>query len=252
MDHSRFLTLWTTYFSGAELPLALWYTNDAEGLTKAKPAKGHRCLICDFASVRSGTTMAFSEETVGCPGGRRYAGFTQEVRPDFEYFLSCGIPEKVEGERYKKSPELVRAMLAAAFPFEALGRYLVVSRWDHVPRDKDPDIVVFFAISDVLAGLFTLANYDRVDDAVVAPMGSGCASIISIPYRELSSPSPRAILGMFDVSARPCVGASELTFAVPWPLFVRMVDNMEESFLITRSWEVVRDRIRRHLECELR
>jgi len=25
------------------------------------------------------------------------------------YFLSCGLPGTVEGERYKKSPELVRA-----------------------------------------------------------------------------------------------------------------------------------------------
>lgn len=29
--------------------------------------------------------------------------------PNFEYFLSCGIPGKLEGERYKKTPELVRS-----------------------------------------------------------------------------------------------------------------------------------------------
>jgi hypothetical protein len=51
---------------------------------------------------------------------------------------------------------------------------------------------------------------------------------------------------MFDVSARPFVPAGVLTFAIPWPKFIRMVDNMEESFLITRSWEKVKDRIRRN------
>jgi hypothetical protein len=48
---------------------------------------------------------------------------------------------------------------------------------------------------------------------------------------------------MFDVSARPCVPPEALTFAVPWPKFVRMVDHMDESFLITRSWGQVRARM---------
>jgi len=36
-----------------------------------------------------------------------------------------------------------------------------------------------------------------------------------------------------------------LTFAVPWPKFVRMVDNMEESFLTTDHWNKIRLRIKR-------
>jgi hypothetical protein len=28
-------------------------------------------------------------------------GFTQELRPNFEFFLTCGIPGEMEGERYK-------------------------------------------------------------------------------------------------------------------------------------------------------
>ncbi len=49
---------------------------------------------------------------------------------------------------------------------------------------------------------------------------------------------------MFDVSARPCVPAGVLTFAVPWPKFTRMVANMDESFLITSSWAKVQARLR--------
>ena len=48
---------------------------------------------------------------------------------------------------------------------------------------------------------------------------------------------------MFDVSARPFVPAGVLTFAAPMAKFARMVDNMEESFLITDSWAQVRRRI---------
>jgi hypothetical protein len=50
---------------------------------------------------------------------------------------------------------------------------------------------------------------------------------------------------MFDVSARPCVSSNVLSFAVPWPKYVRMVDNMKYSFLITKSWDKVRMRMKR-------
>jgi hypothetical protein len=45
------------------------------------------------------------------------------------------------------------------------------------------------------------------------------------------------------VSARPYVPEETLTFAVPMNKFTRMVHNMEESFLITRSWEKVKKRM---------
>jgi hypothetical protein len=49
---------------------------------------------------------------------------------------------------------------------------------------------------------------------------------------------------MFDVSARPFVPEDTLTFAAPLSKFTRMIDNMEESFLITASWEKVQKRIK--------
>ena len=104
-------------------------------------------------------------------------------------------------------------------------------------------MVIFFAPPDVLSGLFTLANFDESDpQAVIAPMGSGCNSIVQAPYRELLSDHPHAVLGMFDISARPWVPAGELTLAIPWPKFVRMVAEMDASFLITGSWDKVKSR----------
>lgn len=96
----------------------------------------------------------------------------------------------------------------------------------------------------VLSGLFTLANFDEVQPrAVIAPFGSGCSSIVYHPYRELATERPRAVMGIFDVSARPCVAADELGFAVPWLKFTSMVEQMDESFLTTGSWNKVRARI---------
>jgi len=51
-------------------------------------------------------------------------------------------------------------------------------------------------------------------------------------------------MGMFDISARPYVEANKLSFAIPFPKFERMVENMGESFLITGSWRSVSRRMR--------
>ena len=241
-----FLKDWAKYFPGAELPIGFYYSNSPEPKTMARRPKGHRCIICDLKKVRNGKTVSFDIHTVGCGGGKRYLGFDSRLAPHFEYFLSCGIPGKLEGERYKKSPELVKAFLKDQKIFKAPGDYIVFKRWDRMEDGDHPLVVIFFAPPDVLSGLFTLANFDeRQPNGVIAPFCAGCSSIVDYPYREIHSSRPRAVLGMFDVSARPCVSSTDLTFAVPWPKLVRMVNQMNESFLITKSWGKVKTRMSR-------
>lgn len=239
-----FVSRWKRYFASSELPICYFYTDKVRAEDMRETTHVHRCLIGNLNRVREGFSFVYDATTPGCAGGKRYTGFTQKLRPRFEYFLSCGIPGEMEGERYKKSPDLVRVHLEQHPPFEAPGRYLVFKRWDKLAPEEQPLAVVFFATADVLSGLFTLANYDVADvHGVITPMGSGCASIINYPYVEAQSEHPRCILGMFDVSARPCVPENRLTFAVPIKCFERMVLNMDESFLITESWNLVRNRL---------
>jgi hypothetical protein len=237
----RFLAQWQKYFPGAELPITWYYTDQpADALTTSGP---EHCLISRLNSVREGHTLVYSVQTPGCMGGRRYAGFSTQLRPNFEYFLSCGIPGKLKGERYKKSPDLVSAQLREHPPFTAPGQYLVFKRWDRLGSQEDPLVVVFFATPDVLAGLFTLANYDlATTQGVITPMGSGCSAVVAYPLEETAK-QQRCVLGMFDISARPSVQPGVLTFAVPMQRLHAMLDNMDESFLITSSWKVVRDRM---------
>ncbi len=244
----RFLVRWQEYFAGAELPIVFFYTGE-RGLAEAPRPQGHRCLICALGQARRGTPLQFDVDAVACGGGKYYLGFASGLRPGFEHFLSCGIPGEMEGERYKQSPELVKALMANMHRFEAPASTIVFKRWDQLEAEDEPAVVVFIARPDVLSGLFTLAGFDEArPEAVIAPFSSGCGSIVYWPYQELGTESPRAILGMFDVSARPCVPANTLSFAVPWPKFVRMVDQMDESFLITESWHKVRARMARGIE----
>jgi uncharacterized protein (DUF169 family) len=247
MDSSfkqRFTELWRKYFDGAELPITFYYTNDARAIERVKAPAVHQCLIGVLSRVRNGQSLCFDVDSIGCGGGKRYTGFAEEIMPNFEYFLSCGIPGEMEGERYKKSPDLVREVMKRMPPFKAPATFIVFKRWDRLEESDDPEVVIFYAKPDVLSGLFTLANYDEVEwNGVFTPFGAGCSSIVLHPYLEKDAQRPRGVVGMFDVSARPFVQKDDLTFAVPMNKFRRMVENMEESFLITSSWDKVKKRI---------
>jgi hypothetical protein len=242
--NTYFIDRWRKYFADAELPICYFYSNQIGDYELSHTKNEHRCMICNLNRVREGFPYVYNAKSPGCSGGKRYSGFSKKLRPNFEYFLSCGIPGKLEGERYKKTPQLVEELLKINPVIEAPAKYLIFKRWDKLAQEEQPSVVIFFATPDVLSGLFTLANYDRADaHGVISPMGAGCASIINFAYVESKLENPRCILGMFDVSARPCVPANTLTFTVPLRRFEVMVGNMDESFLITESWKKVRDRL---------
>jgi len=240
-----FIVLWKKFFGEAELPITFYYTDEKGHAELVKPGSVHRCVIAAMQLVRDGRALCFDSESVGCFGGRRFLGFRREIRPNFEYFLSCGIPGKMEGERYKKTPAIAAEATKFMPPFEAPSKFVVFKRWDQLDESDNPDVVIFFARPDVLSGLFTLANFDETEpNGVYTPFGSGCSSIVQYPFIEKNSVRQRAILGLFDVSARPFVPENTLSFSVPMRKFERMVHNMEESFLTTNSWNAVQKRIK--------
>lgn len=238
----EFGRIWTQYFPGANLPIVFYYSDDPGGVEIAIKPKGWRCFVGDLAPVLQGQSLCFSLETIGC--GARFLGFTSKIRPNFEYFLSCGIPGKLDGERYKRTPEHVKSWMEQTPILAAEKKYIVFKRWDALDQTDTPEVVIFFSPPDVLSGLYTWANFDETDpQAVIAPFGAGCASIVQYPLLESKKDRPKAVLGMFDVSARPRVAADCLSFAIPWKKFTGMVAQAEETFLTTDAWSKVRERL---------
>ncbi len=237
----RFVSKWRKFFGTEELPFVVFYSDDCPPDAITSP-ESDRCILSGLSLVREGRSLCLSAESRMCGGAQRYLGFAEDSgMRDLAHFLSHGIPGKIKGERYKKSPGLVLEMEKHSPPLMAPKPFIVFKRWDKLAESDEPDVVVFIAGLDVIAGLFTLANYDEAEpNGVICPFGSGCSSIVYHPYRELQSKRPRCILGMFDISARPFVGENVLSFAIPYPKFERMVENMDESFLTTGSWKSLR------------
>lgn len=227
-----------------ESPLGIYYTNKKpDGVT---PKAGiHSCMIGLLQNARKkGEAVFFDKDHFGCPGGAYYMGFLETPRPNIEYFLSCGIPGQMEGERYIKTPELARQYFSKMKPRPAPATYCVFKPIERFESEEKPEVVVFFATPDILSGLFTLANYALESfDAVSTPFGSGCSAILTYPLREAKNEKPHAILGMFDVSARPMVETDILTLAMPYALFLKLLENLTGSFLETESWKKVLRRI---------
>ena len=240
----EFLAKWKKYFGQAELPIAFYYTHQVQDADFQPPAKGRSCIICELARVRNGVNLAYGKEAIACSGARRYLGYTDKMRPDFEYFLSCGIENVMEGERYIRTPEMVLEIMKNQKTLSRKGEYIVFKRWDKLTEADQPEVIIFFASADTLSGLFTLANYDQTEPNVTfTPFGSGCSSIVHHPYLEIDAERPRAVIGMFDPSARVCVPADRLSFALPYKRFVQMIGYMDESFLTTPAWSKVRQRM---------
>jgi uncharacterized protein (DUF169 family) len=239
----HFIHLWRKYFGEADLPVTFYYTDGDGGAPRAEKPKEWSCLICELSRVRNGRSIVYNADAIACGGAKRYLGFTEQVRPGFEYFLSCGN-EKIEGERYIRTPEMVREMMKNQKTLKFTGNNIVFKRWDNLTESDEPEVVIFFATPDVLSGLFTLANFDQVEpNGTFTPFGAGCGTIIHYPYLEIKSERPRAVIGMFDPSARPCVRENELSFALPMKRFQQMIGYMEESFLVTETWKTVKNRI---------
>jgi uncharacterized protein (DUF169 family) len=229
-----------------ESPLGVYYTNEKpEGVTPKEGISG--CIIGLLQNARKkGKTVFFDKSHFGCPGGAYYMGLLESPRPNIEYFLSCGIPGQMEGERYIKMPELAREYFGRMKPRPAPATYCVFKPIDKFQGEEKPEVVVFFATPDILSGLFTLTNYalERTD-GVLTPFGSGCSAILTHPLREAEKEQPHAILGMFDVSARPMVEKEILTLAMPYTIFLRLLENVQGSFLETQSWKKVLKRTRK-------
>jgi len=241
-DH--FIRQWKKYFNNADLPVTFYYTDNPRDAEIVSSSGKWNCLICELQKVRSGESLAFSSESLKCSGAKRYLGFADTIRPNFEYFLSCGIENVMEGERYIRTPEMVKELMRNQKKLDIPGKYIVFKRWDNLKEEDNPEVAVFFATPDILSGLFTLANYDQSEpNSTITPFGAGCGSIVYYPYIEKDSQRPRAVIGLFDVSARKCVPPGILTFSVPMVKLTSMISYMDESFLITDSWKKVQGRI---------
>jgi hypothetical protein len=257
-------------------PVALlWASEPPTGATCFKPGRWG-CVMGVFAAAAAKARVgAFSRQTYGCWGGGVGLGF-QNCYKDFPggiagfcSFLADGNDKTEEGreagkqvaawggqrmtddfllgERYLKTAETTRRFLDALPMRDIPAPYVVVEPLSLAePAKDDIKSVTFFVDPDQLSALVILANYtDPEQENVTLPWAAGCQQIGIFAYSELQREHPRAVVGLTDISARHAVRASlgknVMSFTAPWPVFQKMEDNVEDSFLQRETWHTLRE-----------
>ena len=239
----RFMAAWAKHFPNNELPIVCFYSNELNGVKfpdHPKPnKKGYTCIFSQIAPVKQGRSRAFNIENLGCFGSFLPFGFDINLSEDVKNYI-CNI------ERVKKSYDHVVSMYKHRPPKKAPGEYLVFKRWDTLEAQDNPQVIIFFATPDVIAGLHGLANFDTMTPhGVIVPFCTACDAIVGYPLSEIESKDPKAVLGSMDPSARIYFKPNISTFAAPWPKFLSMLENIDESFINTDGWSKVKSRSQR-------
>jgi uncharacterized protein (DUF169 family) len=205
------------------------------------------CVMGNIWRARKkGTAAYFDRERFGCLGGAFYLGFLKPQLEFITYYVSTGIPDQIQGEHYLESAEVTRRFFQTIDPRPAPARYCVFKPVSHFGDGEQPELVVFFARSEILCGLNQLATFVTNDfEAVSSPFGAGCSNILTWPLYYLAQGKPKAVLGGWDPSDRKFLKPDELTFTVPRVMFEAMVQRWPESFLKTHTWDIVRKKIQR-------
>jgi uncharacterized protein (DUF169 family) len=203
------------------------------------------CVMANIWRARRQKTAAyFSRDRFGCLGGAFYLGFNKPQLDFVAHFVSSGIPNVVEGERYLESPEATRNFFTAIDPRPAPARFCVFQPLSRFAPGQEPEVVIFFARPEMLAGLHVLATFVTNDiEAVAAPFGADCSFIVTWPLRYLSQGKLKAVVGGWDPTARKFHRPDELSFAIPYEMWTRMATRWPESFLTGETWANVKKKI---------
>ncbi len=187
------------------------------------------CMFRFLERVAKGEKLSISASNPGCGGAACYLGFKPPSR-DAGMFLA-------DKEKYKKNVSLGNAFYDAIHAPSALEPHLVLERVVDMEDDAPVEVVNLWVDARSLAGLVTLANYDRpTNDNVRIDFASGCQSLWTIPFQEGAKNEPKAVVGGMDPAVRPLLPPDTASFSMPAVRFVEMASHIPGSFLEKENW----------------
>jgi uncharacterized protein (DUF169 family) len=201
------------------------------------------CIIPMYTAVAGGKTAAFSRLTTGCNGavtGLCFGNAWDKFPGGIEYFLSTGLGKGFpEGERYIKTPKLAKKWIKS-FPYVDIPYEFVIMKPLEKVNEKTekPVLISFYTDINRINALTLLANYPRQNsDNVLVRFSSACQSVVLLPYIFSKEKPQKAVLGLFDITARSMVKSDHLSFTIPWKMFLEMESNVHGSFLDLKTWK---------------
>lgn len=216
-------------------------------ITGEETAVPEACSLSALTRVFNGETIVMTENNTKCSGLNTGSGLSDDlpgIPGGFGHFIAKGRGQGYPaGERIKMTPELGEAMMKTQ-PRDVMDGYNGI-RLTPFEEEAEPDLVIILATPDQLAALVHVFNYrNTAYDNVIAPMVSGCASLLRIPFAEMKKgDKARAVIGNIDVFSRVHFPEDSFFFTVPGKIFTQMMADARESVFASPIWKGVRRRI---------
>ena len=195
------------------------------------PKRGrHACLFAFYRQWLQGKTLHLTDDNFGCGGaGHWLLGVEGRSHEAYIEFL-------VDEEGLKASHALMGQWLDENQPYQPEYPHLLIGPLleDQYPYLKT---ITFMVDPDQLSLLIIGAHYHtspQDPSPVIVPFGSGCMELVSL-FDDLSI--PQAVLGTTDIAMRKYIDPDLLAFTVTKPMFQKLCELDEESFLYKPFWK---------------
>lgn len=256
-------------------PIVLVKTNEKpDGAIGPKSNKGRSCIMSYLNKVIfDRQTVVFEKNTTSCNGGLTGLGFGngfKEGEPGIDIyasFLSTGLKDAKDKKNYQKfcseKPPAVRDMFECgeriysnynrAYEFmdkkvpiyNNPEKYVVFKPFEDLKDGEIADSIIFIVNPMELSVLlqFDTSLRDEVNH-VMTPQSSACQSIGIYVFDEAEKEDSHGVLGLLDLAGRRAmkepIKSQYFTFAIPWKLYLKYLDNMECSYLDGPVWKSMR------------
>jgi uncharacterized protein (DUF169 family) len=196
----------------------------------------NKSFHCAFEYImktrKSKIPSVFSYENFGCLGFKFYSGYSNKLPTFNNYFVSTGIPGLHKGERLFSNPTSAKNSAKKLEGRDIKGKFLIFTCYDKLDENITPDVIIFFGNPETITGLIGMTRFvTGNDDGVHSIYCSGCTSIFAWPMQFKKQNIDEAVLGIFDIAARPYLNLGELSIAFSNNLFLKFLNNYKKSFL---------------------
>jgi len=206
--------------------------------------KGNGCIVPLILKASTGVPLVVAEESTGWPCSAFYLGFQDTIFEGIEYFLSNKDDFWRPCERFIQNPALAKSFVDNIHPVKPDKKYLIIKPLEDFRVDEEPESVLFFVNADQLSALVFLSHYDAPgsSDRVMAPFASACMALVTLPLKLSRSNEQKAVIGLFDISARTRLPQDLLSFAMPYSFLKKLAAILPDSFVMTDNWGKVKAR----------
>ncbi|MBQ7702510.1 MAG: DUF169 domain-containing protein [Candidatus Methanomethylophilaceae archaeon] len=212
------------------------------------PQNGHCTLPSLFVRcTRLGGKCAADSAHSPCHGSKSGFGFGGMGSRQRSAWSASTVPEEVRenmahkssGMSFFKDADIAMLQLEPIKDYGDGSDVIVFQDLDDaIDQDKPIEVVAFLVDPSRLAVLQQLAAFSKTTPgpAVIMPYGHACQQVYAIPRGEGESDDPHAVVGMTDLYARRYIDKDKMSFAVPYKLYKRMVDDIDSSFLMKEKY----------------